>query len=94
MAGFTSTHHLVGNHEVRFIDTNSCELKLKITATHFIAQDGGEFWTTAGNYEMALNRTQGVWRIKAIKFLQDWSQGSPSIMQKAAEICQSRAKEN
>lgn len=39
LAGFTSTHHLIGNHEVSFTGTHSCRVKAKVTATHCLKRD-------------------------------------------------------
>jgi hypothetical protein len=94
LAGFQSTHHLIGNHDVIFIDADSCHLKLKVTATHCLKREQGdeELWITGGTYSLQMVRSQfdNQWRISSIKFTQAWHQGSSALMQEAAKICAQR----
>ena len=102
IAGFKSTHHLVGNHAVKIVNDHTALLTMKVTATHvFDNQDerGEELWVTGGTYHMTLRkepsgvRNDVMWRILAIKFVQSWKQGSEKLMAEAALRCTAKTTE-
>lgn len=90
LTGFKSTHHLIGNHDVIFIDDFTCRVKAKVTATHCLKREQGDedLWITGGTYDLQMVRSQvdNQWRIKSIKYIQSWHQGSPDLMQEATKI--------
>ncbi|CAF3361681.1 unnamed protein product [Rotaria sp. Silwood2] len=98
LAGFKSTHHLIGNHDVTFIDAMSCLIKAKVTATHCLEREQGrqDLWITGGTYDiqMVRSKSDGQWRINSIKFIQAWHQGSSDLMQEAAKIYAQRNPAN
>jgi hypothetical protein len=94
LAGFNSTHHLISNHDVSFINAASCRVKAKVTATHCLKREQGdeELWITGGTYDLKMVRSQSddQWRILSIKFIQAWHEGSSALMQEAVQICTQR----
>ncbi|CAF1328895.1 unnamed protein product [Rotaria magnacalcarata] len=91
LAGFDSTHHLIGNHDVTFVDVATCRVKAKVTATHCLKREQGEeeLWITGGTYDLQMVRSPSddQWRISSIKFTQAWHQGSSDLMQEASKVC-------
>ena len=95
LAGFKSTHHLIGNHEVKIIDSENCNVKAKVTATHCMGRENcaDELWVTGGSYDFHMQKSSdGQWRINSVKYTQAWKTGSPELMQEASKICEQRGK--
>jgi SnoaL-like domain len=94
LSGFKSTHHLVGNHEIKFIDSDNCRVKAKVIATHCLERPGSldEVWTLGGDYDITMvkSNVDGQWRINNIKFIKAWSNGSHLLLQEAAKVCEER----
>ena len=99
MAGFKSTHHLVGNHHVVIVNEFTAQLTMKVTATHVFDHEdarGEEIWVCGGTYNMTLRkepsgvRNEVMWKILKIKFSQNWKQGSEQLIAEATARCVAR----
>jgi hypothetical protein len=64
---FKSTHHLLGNFDIRE-KKDTAEAFFYGTATHYSPQpDGRNIWTVIATYEAGLEKHSGEWKVTALK---------------------------
>ncbi len=88
LPGFESTHHQIGNF---LIDSDGKTAKVFCygTASHYLSNDSGNnVWIVVGSYDFELTKTEGDWRVQAMKFnfkYQDGNTGLPQLVQENAK---------
>ena len=87
LPGFETTHHLVTNHAIKDFSGDFALVEADFQATHKI---GDKFWTLLGRYTYEMSKTEGRWKVSAMRM--DWTNefGDRGLVAIAAE----RAKEN
>ncbi len=84
-SGLDASHHVMTNPMVD-IDGDRAELRMYMSAEHFLQNDAGSFdFTIGGYYHDRLLRTESGWRICAVTLKVFWSRGNRHIMELARQ---------
>ncbi|MCR9136667.1 MAG: nuclear transport factor 2 family protein [Alphaproteobacteria bacterium] len=81
LPGFDTTHHMVTNHTITEIGTDTALAEADFTATHRIDED---FWVLGGRYTYQLQKLDGIWKISSLTMLSTWETGDRGLVNKAA----------
>lgn len=66
---FKSTHHQLGNFQIKSFSKNKAKIFCYGTANHYLPdQKSGNIWTVVGSYDFDLELINHNWRITKIKF--------------------------
>ena len=84
LPGFEHTHHQLGNFVVK-TDGEKASVFCYGTASHYLADDGGNLWTVVGTYDFDLEMVNGSWKITSMKFNFKFQDGNTTLPQKAID---------
>ena len=80
LPGFTSTQHLLGNHQVT-VDGDSARALAYVRAHHFLPnKTGSDTWVVGGYYNYELKRDGERWRITSMKLNVMYTEGNQHIL--------------
>lgn len=82
LPGFASTHHQIGNVATS-IEGDLAQVFCYGTATHYLADDGGNVWTVVGTYDFDLKQIAGAWKITSMRFNYKYQDGNTALPAKA-----------
>ena len=68
---YFATQHVSANHEITVVGDRATA-RSTLFATHVRNEEGTDFWTTGGHYELELVREEGVWRFSRISLHPAW----------------------
>ena len=86
LPGFDSTHHQLGNFQVRPGSDGKTRAFVYGTATHFIKDaPGGEVWTVVGTYDFTLSKAGDAYKIESMKFNFKYQDGNGTLPKLAGE---------
>lgn len=83
MPYFDSVHHQIGN---LIVDQNgdSADVQCHGMATHFIAdQPGGDIQFIVGTYDLKLTKSDGAWKLSAMRFNFKYASGNADLVAEA-----------
>ncbi len=80
---FESMHHQLGNFQTD-LEENRASVSCYGTATHFLADEGGNLWAVVGSYDFTLVESAlGEWVITEMRFNLKYQTGNLGLPQKA-----------
>lgn len=69
LPGFDSTHHMVANHAITFLDDTAASAEADFTATHRVDD---QLWVLGGRYRYELERSEGRWLVTSMTMTALW----------------------
>ncbi|MEM1129306.1 MAG: nuclear transport factor 2 family protein [Pseudomonadota bacterium] len=82
LPGFDSTHHMVTNHAVTWLEGASATAQADFTATHRL---GDALWVLGGRYDYGLQNIGGRWKVTSLTMTALWESGDRGLVATAAE---------
>jgi hypothetical protein len=83
LPGYLHTQHLVTNSMV-IVEGARATAKSQVYATHYLPNEGDDYWTFVGFYEHELQRTPAGWKITLMRANKLFELGNPDLPQLAA----------
>ncbi|MCE4266194.1 MULTISPECIES: nuclear transport factor 2 family protein [Rhodococcus] len=80
LGNLDATQHLVSGHMVSGVGDEARCIS-QVVAVHVKPNNSGDsMWTSGGQYDMRLQRSEDGWRISAVRAIQRWCTGNREVL--------------
>lgn len=71
LGGYVATQHVSASHDID-VDGDRARARSSLLATHVRSEDGRDFWTAGGSYEVELQRDVSGWMLTLVRIHREW----------------------
>jgi uncharacterized protein (TIGR02246 family) len=73
LGAFAGLHHVSAGHEIEVApDRQTARARMTLLATHVLDEEGTDFTTVGGHYDVDLVREDGAWRLSRVRIQPAW----------------------